>query len=270
MAVSAKDVMTLRNRTGLGMMECKGALAETDGDMEKAIALLRERLGKKMEERSGREAAEGAIAIGRGNGSITLVELKSETDFSANTVQFVEAAQQIADLALKQPDGEIAPTDEMLKLVDNLRITIKENISFSRGVKKSGPKVGGYVHHNRKIGAIVTGEGELSPELLTGICQHIAAAVPPLTPAPLAIDETGLPQAQVEAQKAVFIEESQSSGKPANIIEKMAIGKLRKWMDDHTLLGQLYIRELDAKKPVRDFIPKGAKLTSFARFELGN
>lgn len=269
MSITAKDVMALRQRTGLGMMECKKALGETQGDVEAAIKLLREQLGNKMQERSGREALEGAIASAKSGSSVTLVQLLSETDFAARNDSFVGAAEKIAQLALEGPDGEFTEaTPAMAELVENLRITIKENISLKRYIKLTGSKVGSYVHHNRKLGAVVVGEGDLSDELLLGLCQHITAAVPPMMPAPEAIDANGLDAATVDAARAEFTAEASASGKPAQIIEKMVEGKLSKWKDERVLMGQLYIRELDAKKPVRDYIPKGASITRFVRYAM--
>ncbi|MCC5829306.1 MAG: translation elongation factor Ts [Phycisphaeraceae bacterium] len=269
MSISAKDVMALRQRTGLGMMECKKALSDTDGDVDAAIKLLREQLGSKMQERSGREAMEGAVAAARRDGAVSLVQLVSETDFAARNDGFVAAAQKIAELALDGPDGEHTEgTAAMNDLVEGLRITIKENITLRRFVKLSAPKVGSYVHHNRKLGAIIGAEGDLSDDLLMGLCQHVTAAVPPLMPAPEAIDADGLDPAKVEAARAEFTQEAADSGKPPQIVEKIVEGKLSKWKDERVLMGQVYVRELDARKPVRDYIPKGARVTHMLRYSL--
>jgi len=270
MAVSAKDVMALRKRTGLGMMECKEALGETSGDMDAAIEYLRKKLGDKMAERSDREASEGAIAAAANDGSVALVSLKSETDFAAKNDSFREGAAKIAELALVLPDGEInEPTKEMKDVIENLRITIKENISLGRAVKMSGGKVGSYVHHNGKLGVIVTGEGDLSDDLLKGICQHITVADGEGQWAiPLSIDAAGLPADQLEAARATDVEEAKAAGKPEEIAKKIVESKLRKWTDDHTLLGQVYAREMEAKKPIRDYLPKGAKITGYERMTL--
>ncbi len=269
MSVTAKDVMALRKRTGLGMMECKQALGDANGDMDEAVKLLRERLGGKMDERSDREAGEGAIAIAKGDGAVALVELASETDFAARNDTFIAAAQQIADLALAESgSGEIAATDAMQAPVEDLRITIKENISIRKIIRLTGGAAGGYVHHTRKAGAIIAGEGDIADDLLTGICQHVTATIPPATPA-LAVDEAGLPKDQYDAAKAAAVQEAKDSGKPDEIADKIATGKMRKWVDDHTLLGQIYLREMDAKKPIRDYLPDGASITTFVRHELG-
>ncbi|MAE66641.1 MAG: translation elongation factor Ts [Phycisphaeraceae bacterium] len=270
MAISAKDVMTLRQRTGVGMMECKTALQEADGDMEAAIGLLREKLKGDMEERSDRQASEGVIAIGRNDRSVSMVELLSETDFAARNETFVETAQKIADLVLDGPDGQQEASDAISALVDDLRITIKENISLGRAVRMSGSALGSYLHHDRQSGALVVGEGEFSDALLTGLCQHVVAAVPPMVPAPLAVDESGIRAEVLAEQKSKLEAEARESGKPDSIIEKMIVGKIRKWVADNTLLGQTYIRELDAKKPVSHYLAKGATITSFVRFKIGD
>jgi len=264
MAISAKDVAALRQRTGVGMMDCKKALTETNGDVEAAVELLRKRLKGKMDERADRAAGEGAIAVARSEAGAAMIELRSETDFAARNDTFLEAARKIAELALAQPEGEVQATPEISALIDELRITIKENISLARGVKLAG-KVGTYEHHNRQLGALVQGDGDIADELLNGFCQHVTAA----TPTPLAVDEAGLPTELVDQQRSEAIEEAKASGKPAEIAEKIATGKLRKWVDENTLLGQIYLRELDAKKPVRDYVPKGAKLTRFVRYSVG-
>lgn len=270
MAIDAKTVMKLRSRTGLGMMECKAALEATGGDEEAAIAKLRAELGAKMAERSDRAASEGVVAVATKGTSVALIVLTSETDFAAKNDTFRGAAQKIAEFALAGPDGDLtaAPAAGQA-LIDNLRITIKENISFGKGVKLTAPKVGSYVHHNGKVGVVIAGEGDLSDDLLKGLCQHLVAADGKgQWPAPLAIDAAGIPADKLAEAKAAALAEAAASGKPEAIQPKIAEGKVRKWTDDNTLLGQIYIREMDAKKPVRDYIPKGAKITAFKRFEL--
>ena len=266
MAISAKDVMSLRQRTGLGMMECKNALQETTGDVDAAIELLRKKLKGKMDDRSDRQAAEGVVAVAKGDGAIAMVELTCETDFVARNEQFIEAAGKVAQLALQGADGPFEANDAVNAIVEELRITIQENIAMSQGVRLSGPVLGSYVHHNHKIGVVVQGEGDMSNELLTGICQHITAAVP----TPMAVDESSLDATAVEEQRMAAIEEAKATGKPQHIAEKIATGKLRKWVDENTLMGQIYLRELDAKKPVRDYIPSGGSIKQFFRFRLGS
>jgi elongation factor Ts len=265
MAITAKDVATLRERTGVGMMECKKALQDAQGDMQEAIELLRKRLKGKMEERSGRAAGEGAIAIASSGSAAAMIELRSETDFTARSALFLETAQRVAQLALAGPEGDVKLTPEMESALDDLRSKTKENISLARGIKLAGGVVAGYEHHNRQLGALVQGEGAISPELLSGLCQHVTAAAP----TPIGIGEADLPREEHEKQRQLALEEAEASGKPREVAEKMATGKLRKWVDENTLLGQIYLRELDKKKPVRDYLPKGASLTRFVRYAVG-
>ncbi len=268
MAISAKDVAALRKRTGLGMMDCKKALNETGGDVDAAIELLRKKLKGKMDERTDRAAAEGLVAVARADDSsaIALVELNCETDFVSRGEDFVNATKQVARIVLNSDvEGDAPPTDEITKIVDELRIKIQENISYARGVRLVGEKLGDYVHHNGKLGVVLSAEGNLDDGLLTGLCQHIAASVP----TPLAVDEAGLPEDEVARVKAEAVEEAQATGKPAEIAEKIASGKMRKWIDEHTLLGQIYVRELENKTKVKDVLPEGAKVHTFVRYAVG-
>lgn len=266
MAISAKDVMALRQKTGLGMMECKQALQETDGDTEAAIELLRKKLKGKMDERSERAAAEGMIALAQRDGAAAMVELNSETDFAARNESFQEAAQKLAELALNaDQDGPVDADDAMNQVVEQLRITIKENISYRRGVKLSGEKIGAYVHHNGQIGVILSASGPIDDELLTGICQHIAAHVP----TPLAIDEQALPEDLKDKALAEAKEEAVASGKPEQIAEKIAKGKYGKWVSDHTLLGQEYVKDMEGKATIAEKLPEGATLHHFVRYGVG-
>ncbi|MEO1235381.1 MAG: translation elongation factor Ts [Planctomycetota bacterium] len=266
MAITAKDVNALRQKTGMGMMECKKALTDAEGDVDKAIELLRERAGGKMDTREA-EAGEGAIAVAQDGGQVAMVKVMTETDFSARNEDFLAKIQQVADEALKlDTTGPIEPNDAMRALIEDLRLTIKENITFGEGVRFEAPAAASYIHTNRKSAAVVTAEGEVDDELLRGLCMHVTAAVPPVCPAPLAIDEAGLPADAVEAAKKLFVEEAAATGKPPEIAEKIAGGKMKKWISDHTLLGQTYIKEMDAKKPVQHYVPSGASVTGFTRF----
>ncbi|MEM9881967.1 MAG: translation elongation factor Ts [Planctomycetota bacterium] len=268
MAITAKDVNALRQKTGMGMMECKKALTDAGGDADKAVELLRERAGGKMDTREA-EAGEGALAVAQSDHAIAMVQVMTETDFSARNEDFLAKIQRVAEEALKlDAEGPIEPNDAMKALIEDLRLTIKENIAFGRGVRLAGPKVASYVHTNRKTGAVVVAEDGIDDELLRGICMHVTAAVPPVMPAPLAIDEASLPHEAVESAKKLFVEEAAATGKPPEIAEKIAGGKMNKWVNDHTLLGQTYIREMDAKKPVKHYLPAGKSLTRFERFSV--
>ena len=267
MAISAKDVKNLRERTGMGMMECKAALTETGGDFDAAVDLLRAKAKGKMDERTDREASEGMVVVASAEdgSAVAMIELSAETDFTARNDDFVAAAQKIAQIVLAGNDGAAEANDEITKLVDDVRLTTKENISMRRAFKMSGGTLGSYVHHNNKIGVILQAEGEIEADLRTGICQHVAGNVP----TPQAVDESGLDADLVAQEKAAAQAEAEASGKPAEIAEKIATGKLRKFIQENTLLGQKYVRD-ETGKTIKEVLPKGATVQSFVRFELGS
>ncbi|MBM4101360.1 MAG: translation elongation factor Ts [Phycisphaerae bacterium] len=261
--IDAKLVMALRNNTGLGFGDCRAALTETGGDLAKAEALLRERLKGKMDARSDRPAGEGCIAIAIDGSKATIVEVRAETDFTAKNEEFRAMAGELATLSLALGAGAISITAPMTARLDAVRIKTGENISFARGTRLDGGAFAKYIHHDHKLGVLLQFDGPLTEELATGICQHIAAAVP----TPMAVDEHGLPADLVATKREEARKEAAESGKPADIIEKMAGGKLRKYFEETTLLGQKFVK--DDKKSVREILPKGVTITSFVRLRVG-
>ena len=173
-------------------------------------------------------------------------------------------AAKVAQLALGHAAGAVTADKAITETVDVVRLKTGENISFARGTVLAGGSFASYVHHDGKLGVLLQYEGgEIPADIGTGICQHIAAAVP----TPAAIDADGLDQAVVAAKRAEAIAEAQASGKPAQIAEKMAEGKMRKFFEEVTLLGQAYVR--DDKMQVGQIVPKGVKLVKFVRVRLG-
>ena len=192
-----------------------------------------------------------------------ICEVRAETDFTARNPEFREMATELARMAAAGPVGAAANTDAMKKRLDDVRIKTGENISFGGGQVLEGEGFASYVHHDGKKGALIAFSGSLDADTGTGICQHIVAA----SPAPIAVDEHGVP-ADVKAKKeAEAVEEAKASGKPAQIAEQMAKGKMRKFFEEVTLLGQKYVR--DDKKAVKDVLPAGAKITRFVRMTVG-
>ena len=179
--ISAKDVMALRNRTGLGMMECKKALVEAEGDVEKAEDLLRMRYKGKMEKRSDRAAGEGRIEVKVNGDAAALVELKAETDFTAKNENFIACAQLCADEVLAADSfGTVTVTPKMEEAIDKIRAQTGENISLGRAEKidGSGVSFGSYVHHDGKTGVLLVVEGDLADDVARQICMHVTANVP--------------------------------------------------------------------------------------------
>ena len=262
--VSAKDAMTLRQRTGLGIMDCKTALAEANGDMAAAEAKLREKLKGKMDTRTDRAAGEGciAIAIDAPGAKAAIVEMRAETDFTARNDKFRAMANEIAKLALGAR-GAVSATDAMKARIDDVRITTGENISLARGESLAGGSFANYIHHDGKLGVLLQFEGALPADVAVGICQHIAAHVP----TPQAIDEAGMAKETVAAYEQAATEEAKQSGKPAEIAMKIAQGKMRKFFEENTLLGQKFVK--DDKKAVKELLPAGVKITKFVRYQVG-
>jgi len=261
--ISPKDVMALRQRTGLGMMDCKQALADANGDMGAAEELLRQRLKGKMDTRTDRPAGEGFIAVAIEGSKAVILEVRAETDFTARNEGFRSMATDLAKMALGQPAGEVAATAEMAARLDQVRLTTGENLSCGGGIRLDGGAFGQYVHHDGKLGVLLQVEGEVPGEVLTGICQHVAAHVP----TPMAVDAAGLDAAVVAARREEAVAEAAASGKPKEIAEKIAEGKMRKFFEENTLLGQRYVR--DDSKSVAELLPKGAKILRFVRLAVG-
>lgn len=264
--INAKDVMKLRNKTGLAMMACKKALIETNGDFEAAEDLLRKQLKGKMDTRTERAAGEGRIAIAvAGDGSsASIVELLAETDFTARNEKFINAVQAIADEALALPAGDVDPTDSMKAKVDDLRISTGENISLGRAqhIAGDGGSFGQYIHHDGKTGVLIQIKGNADPEVLRKVCMHITAAVP----RPLGVSADDIPAAMVEKERKFRLEQAMESGKPQEIAEKMVEGGMRKFYSDVALLEQDYV--LEPGTPIKDVL-KGATVVQFFRWEVG-
>jgi len=261
--VSAKDVMALRKKTGLGMMDCKKALIEHNGDAAAAEASLREKLKGKMDTRTDRAAGEGRILVTTDGEKAAILEFRAETDFTARNDSFVEMCNEIAAMALEQGDGEIEFTDAMKAKLDEVRITTGENISMFRGNRLTGGNFASYIHHDNKLGVLLQYEGTLDAEIGVGICQHIAAHVP----IPMAIDREGVAEDLVAVKMNEAKAEAENSGKPPEIAEKIAEGKMRKFFEEVTLLGQKYVK--DDTKSVSELLPSDVKLTEFVRIQLG-
>jgi len=256
--ISAKDVMALRNKTGLAMMECKKALAETEGDAEKAEELLRKKLKGKMDTKLERAAGEGRIAVAVGDSGAAIIELKAETDFSAKNEKFVAAAQQIAELTLNG-----GSQDDITSIVDDLRISTGENMSLGRAEKVDGPgPFGSYVHHDGKTGVLVKASGDIDSETLRQICMHITAAVP----RPVGVSPDDIPADVVEKERKFRIEQAMESGKPQEIAEKMVEGGMRKFFGEIALLEQNFV--MDPSKKINDLVGD-ATIESFYRWEVG-
>jgi len=269
--ISAQQVKELRERTGLGMMECKGALTETNGDMAAAEDLLRKKAGAKVEKRAGRTAADGAIGmhVSTDRKIAAIVEVNSETDFVAKGDDFIAFAQAVAEVvATKNPSDvdalyalPLKSGETITKTREGLVAKLGENIGVRRFTRyQSNGQIGGYVH-GRKIGVLVELEG--GPESLSkDLAMHVAASRPEY------VSRDQVPAAAIAKEKEIFTEQARGSGKPDNIIEKMVEGRINKYVNEITLLGQPFVKDPDTTV---EKLVKGAnaKVVRFARFEVG-
>jgi elongation factor Ts len=284
--ITAASVKELRERTGAGMMDCKKALAENNGDMEASVDWLRAKGLAAAAKKAGRTAAEGLVGVAVEGTRGAVVEVNSETDFVAKNEQFQDFVRNVSALAL-QTNGDVEalksaayPTGGTVeeKLTDNIA-TIGENQSLRRTalLEVGEGVVVSYVHNAvapgmGKIGVLVALESAASAETLQTlgkqIAMHIAAANP------LALDADGLDVTMLERERAIAIEKAKESGKPENIVEKMVEGTMAKFRKENALLSQLFV--MDNKTPVSDVVAGAAKetgspitLKAFERFQLG-
>jgi elongation factor Ts len=261
MSFTAKDVMGLRQKTGLGMMDCKKALTETNGDPTAAEEWLRETKKGKMDTRTERTTGEGQICIATDDNGAVMVEVQTETDFTAKNENFIEAVEKIANLALAAADGEIVANDEMTAFVDDLRITTGENANYARGFKYSGGNYGQYIHHDGKRACLLQYNGDMDEATVKGICQHIVFHDP------MGISADDVPAEKISQIRADAVQEAKDSGKNEEIAEKMSEGKVRKHLQENTLLAQKYV--LDEAKTIQELLTDGTSITAFTRYTLG-
>ena len=263
-AISASLVKELRERTGLGMMECKKALVEADGDIEKAIDDLRKSSGMKAAKKAGRTAAEGVVAVKVADDSSygVLVEVNSETDFVARDENFLAFVDQVVDKAFaeKQTDSAALAAD-MEDTRQALVQKIGENISVRRVELLEAPVVGAYVHSNNRIGVLVAlSAGDV--EVARDVAMHVAAVNPQV------VKPEDMPEEVVAKEKEIFVAQARESGKPEEIIEKMISGRINKFLSESSLINQPFVKDPEVKvgKLVKD---AGGDVQSFTRYEVG-
>lgn len=266
-AVSAALVKELRERTGLGMLDCKKALEAAEGDIEQAIEDLRKSSGMKAAKKSGRIAAEGVIALRSADdgASAMLLEVNSETDFVARDAGFLAFVAQVADGAFAAGSDDVAAL--MAGSLEDARQALVQKIGENIGVRRiawlavEGGIVGSYVHSNNRIGVLVALRGG-DAELAKDVAMHVAAVNPQY------VTPDAVPAEVVAKEKEIYIAQSQDSGKPADIIEKMVSGRVRKFLQEVSLSEQPFVKDPDIK--VGDLVKKaGAELVAFVRLEVG-
>ncbi|MBL4681199.1 MAG: elongation factor Ts [Pseudomonadales bacterium] len=261
-AITASMVKELRERTGLGMMDCKKALVESEGDAELAIENLRKSSGMKAAKKAGRTAAEGKIGHKVEGGVAVMVEVNCETDFCARDDHFNGFVAKVTDAVFenKQTDMAVLLESGFEKTREELVQKIGENISVRRAAVLEG-NVESYVHSNGKIGVLVQLEGGDSA-LGKDIAMHVAAINPSF------INSSDVPADVIAKEKDIFIAQAAESGKPAEIIEKMVEGRVRKYLAEISLMDQAFAKDGDIK--ISALLKNaGASVVQFARYEVG-
>ena len=289
MAITAKDVKELRERTGAPMMECKKALTDAGGDMDQAIKLLRERGIAKAAKRAGRDTAEGVVAVqvGEGNQGATAVMVCCETDFSARSDAFQElagaavtaaaslepaAAGVEALLESKTPGGQTVK-----EVLEDTANKIRENMQITEVVRFGGV-AGAYTHFDGKQAALVEVELEdpskAGSEEMTALLRDISMHIVAVTPPPLAVDESGIPEKVLAEEREIFIKQAMDSGKPKEIAEKMVTGRMKKFIAESALLQQPFVK--NPEKTIAQVLKEAAqkigtaiKVKAFRRLSIG-
>ncbi|MBS0274485.1 MAG: elongation factor Ts [Proteobacteria bacterium] len=283
--ITATMVKDLRDKTGAGMMDCKSALAETNGDMDQAIDWLRKKGLSKAAKKAGRVAAEGLVGVALGSGTGALVEVNAETDFVARNDQFKDFVKSAAQLGL-EADGDVGKllnkkmgNDTVDATLKELVAKIGENMSVRRAtaLAVNPGVVASYVHNASgpelgKIGVLValksSGNADKLMALGKQIAMHIAAANP------LALTPAHLSKEVIEHERSIQADIARQSGKPENVIEKMLEGRMRKFYEESVLMNQVFV--IDGETPVSKVVEKAAKdigapieVEGFVRYQVG-
>jgi elongation factor Ts len=262
-AFSAKDVQKLRQLTGVGMLDAKKALEANDGDMERAMTWLREQGLASQNKRADREAAEGAVAVGRSGEVASIVQLRSETDFVAKSAEFLAMVNELADLVASDGEGAIASKNDEL---DRMKVTLQENISVGQVVRIEAPTGGvvdSYLHlqAGRGVNAVVVALEGGDAALAHEVAAHIAFARPSY------ISRDEVPAQEVDAERATVEKIARNEGKPEAQLPKIVEGRLNGWYKERVLLDQPYVK--DEKQTIAKLLGP-AKVTRFAQVVIGD
>ena len=264
MTIKAQDVKELREKTGLGMMECKKALEEANGNLEEAIKNLRKSSALKAEKKASRTAVEGIIISKISDNEITFVEVNCETDFVAKDENFINFCEEALKVAVDTSSEENL-LDEVSERMEKQRMSlvqkIGENIIIRKVKKITGEVLESYIHSNKKIAAGVSLD-QGSPEIAKEVAMHIAASNP------IVLSPEDLDESYINSEREIFRSQVEKENKPEEIKEKMIQGKLNKQLADVSLLKQPFVK--DPSKSVEAFLSESnTKISSFIRIEVG-
>ena len=266
MEIKASQVKELRDMTGVAMMDCKKALVECEGDIEKALDLLRSNSALKAEKKSSRVAADGILVVSVNKDYATLVELNSETDFAAKDANFLSFGEKVKEYISKNKIFEASALKESSLEDDRKALvqTIGENIQIRRVVTlefDSTMNIGIYIHSDSKLGSlVVTKDG--NDEIAKDIAMHVSAFNP------LCLSQDDIDKDVLEREKAIYQNQAQDSGKPQDIMDKMVDGKIKRFLSEVSLISQNFVKDPDIT--VQEYLEKGgATIVEFARLKVG-
>ena len=266
MEIKASQVKELRDMTGVAMMDCKKALVECEGDIEKALDLLRSNSALKAEKKSSRVAADGILVVSVNEDYATLVELNSETDFAAKDANFLSFGEKVKEYVSKNKIFEASALKESSLEDDRKALvqTIGENIQIRRVVTlefDSSMNIGIYIHSDSKLGSlVVTKDG--NDEIAKDIAMHVSAFNP------LCLSQDDIDKDVLEREKAIYQNQAQDSGKPQDIMDKMVDGKIKRFLSEVSLISQNFVKDPDIT--VQEYLEKGgASIVEFARLKVG-
>ena len=266
MEIKASQVKELRDMTGVAMMDCKKALVECEGDIEKALDLLRSNSALKAEKKSSRVAADGILVASVNEDYATLVELNSETDFAAKDANFLSFGEKVKEYVSKNKIFDTSALVESSLEEDRKTLvqTIGENIQIRRVVTleyDSSMDIGVYIHSDTKLGSLVVVK-DGSNEIAKDIAMHVSAFNP------LCLSQDDIDQDVLEREKAIYQNQAQDSGKPQEIMDKMVEGKIKRFLSEVSLISQNFVKDPDIT--VQEYLEKdGATIVSFARLKVG-
>ncbi len=266
MEIKASQVKELRDMTGVAMMDCKKALVECEGDIEKALDLLRSNSALKAEKKSSRVAADGILVVSVNEDYATLVELNSETDFAAKDANFLSFGEKVKEYISKNKIFETTALKESTLEDDRKALvqTIGENIQIRRVVTlefDSSMNIGIYIHSDSKLGSLVVIK-DGSDEIAKDIAMHVSAFNP------LCLSQDDIDKDVLEREKAIYQNQAQDSGKPQDIMDKMIDGKTKRFLSEVSLISQNFVKDPDIT--VQEYLEKsGATIIEFARLKVG-
>jgi elongation factor Ts len=265
MSVSASQVKELREISGVGMMECKKALVETDGDLDKALDFLRANSSLKAEKKASRVAADGEVKVAETASYVSLIEINSETDFAAKDAQFKDFTNSIASYLA---DSQVDSIEELNTQFDETRQTliqsIGENIQLRRLKTLQVPgngSIGSYIHSDGRLAALVAIDTD-NQDLAKDLAMHVSATNPSC------LNSTDLDPEVLDRERAIFLVQAQESGKDAGIMDKMVEGKVKRFLSEVTLVSQTFVKNPDLS--IQQLLDENnASIVDFVRFKVG-